>query len=160
MPSDLFPFTYLSQRQLGVIFGASSHVIGQWLTDLGLKEGSRPTRLAWERGLCTMAEHQGRKFPSWHRKVVEMFEADGHCRAELPEESPNPSDTVTLVGPFTLQCNGGDGYTLVGGDGVSGIWVRGRANAEKLVTLLNLADRLGKLGARPRQEEAACSTGA
>jgi hypothetical protein len=149
MSNDLYPFTYLIQKQLGVIFGVSSHDIGDWLTQLGLKQGSRPTPLAWQRGLCTMVEHEGRKFPSWHKKVVQVLEANGHRRADLPEEQPNPSDTVTLVGPFTIQPNGGDGFTLVGGDGVSGIWVRGGLASARLVQgLLDLADKHGKLGAK------------
>lgn len=42
---------FLSQTELGQIFGVSSHRMGKWLVDLGLRyKNKKPSRPAFENG--------------------------------------------------------------------------------------------------------------
>ena len=47
---------FLSQTDLGKLFGVSSHVIGKWLLDCGLRtENKKPSRKAFEGGYVEKA---------------------------------------------------------------------------------------------------------
>ena len=43
---------YMTMRDIGKAHGVSSHVIGRWLTRLGLREGGQPTQKARQGGFC------------------------------------------------------------------------------------------------------------
>ena len=151
MMNDPFPvFEYLTQTQLGQLFGATSHEIGRWLKELGYKRpNNRPSDEAILSGMANNVTIGPVHFPVWNKEeVVTLLEANGHRRSDSdePEAAPSRSNEVTLVGPFSARYNGGDGYELLDGNGEVGIWVRGEANAERVAALLSLAGDCGKLG--------------
>jgi hypothetical protein len=136
---------FLNQTQLGECFGASSHAIGRWLEDIGLRTGThRPSDRAFNDGYVK-AVPTGRGDPSgyyyvWHqRKTIAVLEAAGHARVDIP------APTSRLIGPFVLRRSSEDGFEIVGGDGIVSMWVRGEANAKVVAQILNLAHESGFL---------------
>ena len=150
MTKDPFPvFDYLTQTQLGQLFGATSHEVGRWLKELGFKRlDGRPSEEAIRSGMAKNVTNGPLHFPVWNKeKAVTLFEANGHRREDVAEpEMPRSSSEVTLVGPFSARSTGGDGYELLGGNEKVGVWVRGEANAERIAAILSLAYECGKLG--------------
>ena len=150
MINDPFPlFDYLTQSQLGQLFGATSHEIGRWLRELGFKRtDNRPSDEAIRSGVVENVMNGSVHFPAWNKeKVVTLLEANGHRRSDSTEpEVPSRSNDLTLVGPFSARHNGGDGYEILDGNGDVGIWVRGEANAERIAAILSLAYNCGRLG--------------
>jgi hypothetical protein len=150
MINDPFPFfEYLTQSQLGQLFGATSHEVGRWLKELGFKRpDNRPSDEAMRSGIAANVTNGPVRFPAWNKEeVVKLLESNGHRRADSTEpEAPSRSDEVTLLGPFSARRSGEDGYELLDGNGKVGIWVRGEANAERVAALLSLAGDCGKLG--------------
>jgi hypothetical protein len=144
MTNDPFPFyDFLSQKQLGVLFGVSSHVIGSWLRQIGVRnsDGS-PTTDAVSTGLAKAVIFADAVIPffSWDKiGTIKLLEEAGHKKkCGLPEQVAVP---VTLKGPYTSRGNGGDGFELLDGDGSACIWVRGQGNADLLVKVLTVVDR-------------------
>lgn len=82
MPSE----RYLSQRELGAIYGVSSHVIGRWLKGLGLRtDGGSPSVRAFNEGYVSQrpSTQPGTYFYVWHRdKTCEQFDGMGYPRAD------------------------------------------------------------------------------
>ena len=123
--NDPFPyFEFLSQSQLGQMFGVSSLEMGRTLTALGLRRGSQPTERAERDGLVKVVTAGDVTFPAWHKeRMVALLEQSGHKSKE--QSAPMDGDPCpTLVGPFTLRGNGpdGDGYEIVGSDGKVALW--------------------------------------
>ena len=149
MKHDPFPvFDNLSQKQLGQVFGVSSHCIGMWLKQIGLRNShGEPTQQAITEGLAVKVDVEGMAFVAWDKKrTIDLLRKAG---LYLPgEEDEQPKQSSVLVGPFAVKNNGagGDGWELVGADGIVGVWVRGRANADKIAAILTIAHRCGKLG--------------
>jgi hypothetical protein len=127
MMNDPFPFfEYLTQSQLGQLFGATSHKIGRWLKELGFKRpDNRPSDEAILSGMANNVTIDSVHFPVWNKEgVVTLLEANGHRRSDSTEpETPSHRNEVTLVGPFAARHNGGDGYEILDGNGDVGIWV-------------------------------------
>ena len=152
---ELFPgFEFLSQAQLADVFGTSSEVIGHSLTALGLRTaGGTPTKKARDNGLVVMVTKGNMKFPAWHKRVlIEVLERLGHRRAKAAEPDSIlqcSKDVVTLRGPFTIQPCGDTHGVILNGNGTCCLWGIGRANLEKVVGLLTLADKYGKLAPPP-----------
>ena len=75
-----------SQTELGREFGASSHKIGKWLEDVGLRTAQKkPSRMAFKGGYCTEREstNPGTYFWVWHaEKTAQLFEEAGYTKAE------------------------------------------------------------------------------
>lgn len=154
MTNDPFPFyETLTQTQLGMLFGESSHVVGRWLKELGLRlPNGKPSPRAIEAGWVTTCSDGPVSFPVWSKdKVVAALERAGHRRQGSDPQAPAPtlSTTITLVGPFSTRQESEDGWAIVGGDGIVSQWLRGRANAVFVTDLLNLAHKCGKLGSLP-----------
>ena len=59
---------YMTMRAIGKDFGVSSHVIGRWLTRLGLRESGQPTDKAKQGGYCQWTYEPDRAiwFWTWH----------------------------------------------------------------------------------------------
>ena len=143
--NDLFPvFDFLTQTQIGKVFGASAMQVGRWLMSLGLKErDGRPSAKAERAGLVQMVGDGRSQFPAWRKDmVVELLVKAGH----QPKPFTNPTLTIPqLAGPFSARLNDadGEGYEIMDANGVVGIWAWGQAISEKLVKLLNLASQHG-----------------
>jgi len=141
-------YKHMNQRQLGVLFGGSSHDVGRWLKEIGLRtDEGKPTQQAFNGGYVDTAptgRGNGGYYYVWNaERTVAALEAAGHRRVGTPVPVP------ALTGPFTTRPSSpdggeGDGYEIAGRDGEVGIWVRGQRNAERLVNLMNLAHRHGQ----------------
>ena len=147
MTNDPFPyFEYLTQTQLGQLYGVNAQTIGRWLVEVGVRRSNgQPTEQALRGGLANAIEDGKTKFHGWHKEsMIELFQHAGKplksCEAS---KKPDP----LFRGPFTYRRSSqeGDGYEIVGGDGAVSVWTPGEAKAKKLTWLLTLADEYGKL---------------
>jgi hypothetical protein len=72
---------FLSQTELGEIYGVTSHKIGKWLRGLGLRdENGKPTARAFQEGFVKQrpSTQPGTYFYVWHKaKTTEQL--DGMC---------------------------------------------------------------------------------
>jgi hypothetical protein len=142
MKNDLYPqFPTLNQRQIGEHFGVSSHVVGRWLKEVGLREpNGEPTPSAVEAGFAEPVDLGDGTHPFWvwQKKTVDYLEQHGHPRLPLVGSDPLPVDH--LVGPFTVKSHGADGHQIMDANGITGVWVRGEENATLVKNLMNLAN--------------------
>ncbi len=139
---------YTTMREIGKRFDATSHVIGRWLTEIGLRtESKEPSQKAIAGGYCKKRSFDGPGLQVvWHvEKTVAALEQAGHKQIVQPPAIPVPK-TNGLVGPFTLEQSGINGYLIRGGDGATCIWLYGEEAARKVLHLLNLADKHGYFG--------------
>jgi len=146
MKNDLFPcFDYLTQTQLGTFFGETSHVVGRWLKEIGLRDAfGQPTRQAFKDGLAKQVVAEPLRFIAWHKeRIVGMLVHAGH---PLKDAASDQQPALTLKGPFTVRCSSpeGDGYEVVDSNGIVGVWVRGEVNARWIELLMNYAYDHGK----------------
>jgi hypothetical protein len=136
------PSRTMSMRQLGKLFGVTSHQIGRWLTAKGFRtvEG-KPSHFAFNGGFVERADNgRGGYYYVWQAtKTIAALEQAGHCRID---QSPLEG---RLVGPFEARGNGGDGFEIVDSDGATVAWVRGEVAASKIDWLLNLAHKHDRL---------------
>jgi len=159
-------FEYVTMTQLGHLFGATSHEIGRWLVDIGLRTRSKlPSDRAIHGGYVTSIRTDGPfELISWHTvKTVAAIEAAGHRRVTPPvygEQQPDPQPESVLEqadpqpepfehalhGPFRLGDLHHDTYPILDADNYMGIWVQGKGNAETVLRLLTLAHQFGKFG--------------
>jgi len=71
---------YLSQTELGKLFGVSSHTMGDWLREAGLRDpGGRPTYEGHEYADTRPSTNPGTYFWVWHReRTVRLLQSRGH----------------------------------------------------------------------------------
>jgi len=134
---------FVSQTELGRLFGVTSHVIGKWLIDCSLRTPEKkPSRKAFAEGFVEQAP-SGRNngyFYVWNqKKTVAALQSAGHRLRGQYE----PIFEQRLQGPFEARKSSSNGYELIDGNGEVGIWVVGQSNADRLVRLLNLAFKHG-----------------
>jgi len=77
---------YLSQTEIGTIYGVSSHVVGKWLKSLDLRDqNGHPTNKAKSFfGLCGKREstRAGTWINVWERnQILSLLDQKGHKRA-------------------------------------------------------------------------------
>ncbi|MBN9519343.1 hypothetical protein J0H58_12610 [bacterium] len=145
-----FKYEYLTLTQVGAVFGTTSHQVGRWLTEIGLryesKGGKKPSRHAYAGGFVkdVPSRNQGYCW-AWHaEKTVKAIEDAGHKVAIHPgHELLAP---CRLNGAFACRPNSQFGYEVVNGDGTVAVYVTGEANAQFVTRLLNLADQRGVVG--------------
>ena len=132
---------YMTQTELGVVFGATSHEIGKWLTDIDLRHDKQPSQRAFAEGFVAQAPlDNGGSFYKWDAdKTIKALENAGHRRK-------TPVSSEKIAGPFTAEKSSMNGYEILNGNGTVAIWVTGQWNAETVTALLNLAYKHGKLG--------------
>jgi len=144
----MFDHEYANLTALGRKFGVSSHVVGRWLDELGLRKvGKAPSRRAFDLGLPKKAptnRGDGHYF-IWHlEKTVKLLEEAGHRR--IQEESPPSAPKPMLVAPFSLK-QSGDYYEILNGDGDVFCWCLGKTGAAFIVKIFNRANDCGILPA-------------
>jgi hypothetical protein len=75
---------FLSLTDLGKLYGVSSHKMGKWLSDLGLRDrNKKPSRTAFDNGLVEQKDstQPGTYFWVWHKeKTLWALEKAGHKR--------------------------------------------------------------------------------
>jgi hypothetical protein len=137
-----FRFDTLTQRQLGLLFGVSSHVIGDWLENVGLRDPQtkKPTREAHQDKYCEQVMNGTGYFWAWRSQpTVERLIAAGHLLVmELPESIVVPP---VLSGPFRLSTR--NSKCVLSNDGSLAAMATCKANAEILLKLLNCGHRIG-----------------
>lgn len=102
----------MTMREIGKSFGVSSHVIGRWLIDIGLRTADKkPSAAAHHGGYVEQSGLQnGGYFWKWHgQKTIAALQQAGH-----PKSAPMLSGR--LNGPFTAEQSGVNGYRIVNGD--------------------------------------------
>lgn len=132
----------MSLSQLGELFGATSHDVGKWLVDVGLRnsETKKPSWEAYHNGYYVNAS-KTLSFPSWEwdaELTVAKLKQAGHNIIATPPESL--VGVPPLNGPFRLQ-----GNDVINTDGTLAARAATRRNAEALHRLLDLAHRAGAL---------------
>lgn len=152
-----FKYTYMTQTQIGQLFGVSSHEIGKWLVQVGLRDGQRrkPTREAHEGGYCeTGPSGQQGYCWVWHsEKTTRALRDVGYqLVAELPEALVSPP---IMRGPFVISAS--CDRNVLNGDGEVVVRTTTGKNAEVLAKLLNAADRCGTLERLLREDAGAAA---
>ena len=138
---------YLSQTELGKLFGASSHDIGKWLVECGLRtDRKKPSKRAFDEGFVSTAGTnrggQGGYFYVWSKeKTVAALQSAGHrLRPHF-----DPQLDGRLQGPFEATKVSPNGFEVADANGHVAYWAMGKRNADALVELLNLATKHGRL---------------
>ena len=142
----MFRFEFRTLTQIGEVFGASSHQVGKWLVEIGLRtEGKRPSTAAFDGEFVTQGPSRGNGYNwVWHSvRTVAALEKAGHRR--IPNPPPFLVDPPKLNGPFTTKANRTNGFDIVNADGSVAIVVSGPRNVELVARLLNLAEKHGFL---------------
>lgn len=146
----------MSQRQIGRLFGESSHAVGRWLVEAGLRDqDGKPTGKAFDGGFCETAPSRNEGyFWTWRPdKVVPVLQQRGHRMAfPLPDEL---ADAPRLNPPFDKRPLPEGGFEIVNGDGTVSVRADGVNNASWLVAALNTAAKYGHFGPTDRTCQAA-----
>jgi hypothetical protein len=144
--NDYHDFEFVTQTQLGKIFGVGSKVMGKWLTKIGLRDGEHdPTKEALQGGYCKLFRNdRDIVFFVWHRnKTIEALKAGGY---DPMCEQPETILATGLVGPFSLYQTSEDGFQVRNGDTTCCLFVRGARVGKQLVALLNHVHGRGGFG--------------
>jgi len=139
-----FRFEYMSLTQLGELFGATSHQVGKWLVEIGLRTPNmRPSAEAFRGMFVTTGPSRGQGYNYvWHaqRTVAALVDA-GHALSVEPGNSLVAESA--LSGPFTHRHHPKFGCEIVSSDGTVSVWVSGENNAKVICNLLNVANKHG-----------------
>lgn len=142
----MYRYTSMTLTQIGQCFGVSSHQVGRWLVDIGLRtEDKRPSQKAFDGKFCTQGPSRGEGYTwVWHsQRTVKALEDAGHKRVvPAPVELVEPP---RLNGPLTYRARPDGIYEIVGGDGGVAVLCVGQDNAHVLIRILNLAHEKGVL---------------
>lgn len=140
-----FTFPEMTQTQLGKLFGVSSHVIGDWLTQIGLREDGQPTKNAHGGRFCKQAI-AGEKGTVWvwdSEKTVNALISAGHLM------KLNPPQTLVLPailnGPFSVRTTDSSICVVSNADGSDCVRTNTKMTAEVLVKILNVAHQHGHI---------------
>jgi hypothetical protein len=144
---------FTNQTELGRLFGVSCKIVGDWLFNIGLRTIGRngkkvPSRAAFEGAFVRQADNgrNGCYYYVWHReKTLAALVKAGYKPVIPQQDADQPIRQDRLVGPFESRINDAGVFEMVGADGSVAALVRGDGNAEKVVNLLNLAFRHGRL---------------
>jgi hypothetical protein len=136
---------YLSQTEIGKLFGATSHEVGKWLFDIGLRnEWKKPSKRAFDEGFVrttgTGRGLVGSYYYVWHKaRTVAALQSAGHrLRPHF-----DPQMDGRLQGPFEARKSSAHGFELTDANGHVAIWVMGQKNADRVTAVLNLAFKHG-----------------
>lgn len=134
----------VNQSEIGKRFGATSHEIGRWLKDIGLRtQDGQPSHEARAGGYVTLGPtYNGHASYRWdEEKTIRALEAAGHRL-----KTPVSADRIS--GPFTFRRSRENGYEILNGNGTTSLSAVGEWNADVVTRLLNLAHKYGKFGGK------------
>ena len=135
-----FKYEYMTQTQLGQLFGVSSHKIGRWLVAIGLRtEDKRPSDGAHHGGFCTTAPSgtSGYRWVWNSQKTVQALQEAGHTLvSDAPSELVEPS---ALNGPFSISPT--RSREILNADGSVAAVAMNKPAARIVARLLNTAHR-------------------
>jgi len=144
--------------QLGDLFGVTSHQIGRWLTEVGLRDDNKPTAKAFDGDFCVSVPSRNQGFHyAWRvEKVIPLLVGHGHrLRFPLPESLAYPPK---LNPPFCERTLPGGGFEISNGDGTVCVRVDGSNNTRWLVQALNTAAKFGHFGPKETSPTLAVDT--
>lgn len=121
---------WVKMTDLGIRFGVTSHQIGKWLKELGLRTNDgQPTNDSLQSRLAKYStSSDGYPQPLWNRdRTIELLKKAGHPL----KMGPPPS----LTGPFIMMSCGDDSYKIIGEDGLIAT-VIGERNAKRLCRMV------------------------
>jgi hypothetical protein len=131
----------MKARDIGRLFGESSHTINQWLeqADLLDEKSKLPTFFARQNGYCKQVMVDGYNHDYWMpEKTVPRLIGHGHPLViDLPDDLVQP---IELIGPFQWR-----GKTIVNSDGDPVAFLNNPKNAEFTCRLLNAAHKAGTI---------------
>ena len=130
---------YLSQTDLGKRFGVSSHLIGKWLIEVGLRtEEKRPSQRAFDGGFVKQVP-TGRNegyFYVWQAEATIKMLIEG---GRKPLSDSQEAGESILRGQFQVRSSEEDHNEITDSTGAGGVWVRGEKNTQAILKLMNLA---------------------
>jgi hypothetical protein len=136
-----FKYNFLTQTQLGKIFGVSSYKIGEWPVQVGLRtEANKPSAEAHRGGYCETAPSGTNGYHwVWHaEQTVKALQKAGHVIS--PDASEELIEPPVLEGPFTL---GRDSKTVLNADGTVALRATSGQTAQIVLKILDVAQRHG-----------------
>lgn len=138
-----FVFEFMTQTQLGQIFGVSSHKIGGWLKKMGLRnEHGHPTVRAHKEGFCKQAPSSAGFHWVWNSgRTVQSIIGAGY--SPVPNPPPFLVRPAILKGPFSVQKSSGPEFVIESSDGSVSLWANNRMTADVIVRILNMAHEKG-----------------
>lgn len=144
----------MKARDIGKLFGESSHTINQWLEKAGLLDAKSklPTWEARNDGFSTEVTIAGFGHQAWvPEKVVPKLIGQGHeLVINLPADLVEP---VPLTGPF--ECRG---RKILNCDGDHVAFLSSTRNAELTCRLLNAAHKAGTISRFLSGNSTSCTT--
>lgn len=139
-----FIYKNMTQTQLGKLFGVTSHVIGDWLKQLGLRDDDgKPTRDAHEGDFC----EKGPSGPTgycwvWNsEKTVAVIREAGHVL--VPNPPHNLVAPAILNGPFSVTKLAGSEFAVENNDRSVSLWANNQMTADVVAKILNIAHKTG-----------------
>jgi hypothetical protein len=131
----------MKARDLGRLFGESSHTINQWLeqADLLDEKSKLPTFFARQNGYCKQVMVAGYNHEDWlpEKTVPRLVERGHQLVIDLPDDFVQP---IELIGPFRCR-----GQTILNSDGDPVAFLNNPNNAEFTCRLLNAAHKSGTI---------------
>lgn len=128
-------------RDLGRLFGESSHTMNRWLEDVGLRDNStkNPTQMAKNEGYSTEIWGDGFSHQAWvpERVVPRLVEYGHPLVIDLPGDLVEP---VQLQGPFQSR-----GSSILNAEGDPVAFLSSQLNSDFTCRLLNCAFRAGTI---------------
>jgi hypothetical protein len=97
---------YVSQTDLGTLFGSNSHIIGRILKKLGYRTtDGKPSPLAFQEGLIGLRDYESQPdhpLVTWHReKTIAILQKQGLKLVHVEEEDDLPSDEHRPYQPYS-----------------------------------------------------------
>jgi hypothetical protein len=131
----------MKARDIGRLFGESSHTINQWLeqADLLDQRSKLPTFFARQNGYSQQVMVDGYNNDYWipEKVVPKLIEQGNQFVIDLPDDFVQP---IELIGPFQWR-----GKTIVNSDGDPVAFLNNQKNAEFICKLMNAAHRSGTI---------------
>ena len=139
-----FIFKHMTQTQIGKLFGVTSHVIGDWLKEIGLRDpDGKPTEEAHDGHYCKQAPSG----PTGYHWAWDAEKTVAALREAGYQLVPNPPQALVapaiLNGPFCVRKSAGSEFVIENGDGSSSVWANNKMTADVVAQILNAADKLG-----------------
>lgn len=139
-----FRFEFLTQTQLGRLFGSSSHEVGRWLKELGLRDFTgKPTEGAHDGGFCTTAPsgETGFHYVWKAEKTVALLREHGH--ALVPNPPGHLVEPAILRGSFSIRKSAEGEFAIENSDGSVSVWTNNQHTAGVVARILNVAHKHG-----------------
>lgn len=140
-----YRYDFLTQTDLGKLFGVTSHEIGKWLLRIDLRNDDKtPSDKALAGNYVALLPCRNERHTySWHtKKTVDELEKAGYQKIPNPPEYLVQHDNI--VGPYICTKNNRNGYDIKSSNGDVCVTAYGKENAEIVMEAMNIYDRCVK----------------